>query len=222
MRHLSKQAARRKRSASVASTASAASIAAGGGGATSAEEDTSEDDSSADEADAAPIVLPQAGEQAKRPFWQRTFSRGFGKKPAPPPPAAASTETSTVDDPNTASPPNATDAPGLPAVAAAATEPASTPSGASTPLDDEEVRESQRELDEKLVAECLRVFTGLYFSFDTDVTRSLQWKHERRNDGLKHLPLWRSADKRFWFNQHLIAPFVQAGVGHSQPDHNAR
>ncbi|BGO97801.1 hypothetical protein RTG_01406 [Rhodotorula toruloides ATCC 204091] len=214
MRHLSKQAARRKRSASVASTASATSLATGEGAA-SMEEDTSEDESSADEADAAPIVLPQAGEKAKRPFWQRTFSRGFGKKPCPAPPAVASAEetsTEKVDDPNTASPPNATDAPDLPAVAATATEPSSTGTGASTPPDDEEVRESQRELDEKLVAECLRVFTGLYFSFNTDITRGLQAKHERRNDGLKHLPLWRSADKRFWFNQHLLAPFVQAGL----------
>jgi hypothetical protein len=58
-----------------------------------------------------------------------------------------------------------------------------------------------------------RTFTGLYFSYDADITCSLQAKHERNAEStVKHLPLWRTADRRFWFNSHVMQPFVQAGV----------
>ncbi|BGP13974.1 hypothetical protein JCM10213v2_001912 [Rhodosporidiobolus nylandii] len=231
---LEKQAAKsRRRAASVSSVSTV-----GGGKETSAGHSDDETSSSEDEADAAPIVLPSAGPKGKRPFWQRSFSGRFGKKPAPPPPAveevsvvdrpfpsvptAAETSDSTTPtpssddpatssqpapaDPNAATPPNATDAPALPSVAAAAT-------GGEEAADDAEVRESQRELDRKLVAECLRTMRGLYFSYETDITRSLQAKHEQESDSaIKHLPLWRLADRRFWFNGHLMEPFVQSGL----------
>ena len=115
-------------------------------------------------------------------------------------------------DPNEASPPDKANASDLPDIAATAT---ATPSSATNAPDvpvDEEVRESQRELDQKLVAKCIRTFTGLYFSHTGDITRSLQARHDAGDETLKHLPLWRLVDKRYWFNRHLIAPFVQAGV----------
>ncbi|BGP46172.1 hypothetical protein JCM10450v2_002012 [Rhodotorula kratochvilovae] len=230
-----KQAARRRRTASTASTASKVAQREGGAAASGTSEappsaettDDSDSDSSADEADAAPLVVPQAGQKPKRPFWQRTFSRGFGKKDAQPaaaaveevaqadkplPDAPSDAAEEAKDDPNEIAPPNATDGPALPAVAAAATSaPAAASEGTRTP-DDEEVRESQRELDAKLVAECIRTMTGLYFSFTGDITHSLQARHETGTESVKHLPLWRLADKRYWFNRHLISPFVQAGL----------
>ncbi|GAA5970206.1 hypothetical protein JCM11641_000310 [Rhodosporidiobolus odoratus] len=184
--------------------------------ATSDEEGSSSEE---EEADAAPIPVPTATSTPKRPFWQRTFTPRFGKQPAPPPaavnetaqavrPSTPSTSSSITASPdsNTAAPPNAVDAPSLPDVAAAAT----TDEAA---VDDAEVRASQQALDQKLVAECLRMLRGLLFSYDTDITRSLQAKHEQRAESsINHLPLWRLADKRFFFNRHLVEPLVQAGL----------
>ncbi|GAA5833299.1 hypothetical protein JCM11251_005197 [Rhodosporidiobolus azoricus] len=233
-KYAAKQASRR-RATSISSASTVSTVAHGS--VTPGEFDTDSDSSSEDEADAAPMVLPSVGPKAKRPFWQRGFSSRFGKKAAPPPPAvkevsqterplpalptsaesgdvvshpstdttAASSSSTSSPDPNSATPPNAVNAPALPDIAAAAT--------GEVGADDEEVRQSQRELDRKLVAECLRTLTGLYYSYQTDVTRSLQAKHEQKADAtVQHLPLWRTADRRFWFNQHLMQPLIQAGL----------
>lgn len=32
-------------------------------------------------------------------------------------------------------------------------------------------------------------------------------------DRFSHLPLWRRVDRRFWWNEELMQPFVNAGVG---------
>ncbi|GAA6057686.1 hypothetical protein JCM3770_003842 [Rhodotorula araucariae] len=223
-----KQAVRRTRSTSATSEhafpeGGAAASGTSDGTPSAESTDDSDSDSSADEADASPLGVPQAGGDPKRPFWQRTFPRGFGKrsvrpatpaieetahaqKPLPDAPLEASGE------PNEVTLTSATDAPELPAVAAAATAAPPVSSGGTRTPDDEEVREAQRELDAKLVAECIRTMTGLYFSFTGDITHSLQAKHEAGTEGVKHLPLWRLAEKRYWFNRHLISPFVQAGL----------
>ncbi|GAA5888214.1 hypothetical protein JCM6882_000324 [Rhodosporidiobolus microsporus] len=169
---------------------------------------------------APPAEAVKEVSQAERPLPAVPSSAESGDAtPSPPSPATPSAPSSTdkpstsadnsstsSPDPNSATPPNATDAPSLPSVAAAAT-------AGEGAVDDEEVRQSQRELDRKLVAECLRTLTGLYYSYQTDVTRSLQAKHEQQADSaVKHLPLWRTADRRFWFNAHLMQPFVQAGL----------
>lgn len=66
----------------------------------------------------------------------------------------------------------------------------------------------------------------MYFSHTFDITRSLQHKQEIAAlsaspnkeappafiEPSLHLPLWRRADRRFWWNAHLMAPFVEAGV----------
>ncbi|GAA6000959.1 hypothetical protein JCM10207_007343 [Rhodosporidiobolus poonsookiae] len=237
-KHAAKLASRR-RAGSVSSVSTTSTVAPRTGTATPAETDD-ESSSEEDEADAAPIVLPSAGPKGKRPFWQRSFRFG-GKKPPPPPASAAVAEVAQADrplpsvpaaaeqgdaqpaekdkaddespakDPNSVMPPNALDAPSLPSVAAAAS---ATEGASSSSADDEEVRESQRELDQKLVAECLRTMKGLYWSFDTDITRSLQSKHERQASAgsAQHVPQWRMADRRFWWNAHLMQPFVQAGL----------
>ncbi|GJN88438.1 hypothetical protein Rhopal_001404-T1 [Rhodotorula paludigena] len=238
-RYAAKQAARRKRSTSTTSTANAISrsvdavVSASARLATpsapvsaeTTDESDTDSDSSADEADAEPPALPAKG---KRPFWQRTFSRGFGRKSASTAPDAVSEVAgaerealgeskdmaAASNDPNEASPLSATNASNLPDIAAAATSaPATARTSATDELEDADVRESQLALDKKLVAECIRTFTGLYFSYGGDITRSLQAKHQRGEEStLKHLPAWRSAEKRFWFNRHLISPFVQAGL----------
>lgn len=167
--------------------------------------DTDNTTSEPDEADSdAPQQAPEVPEPSvKRVFWQRGFSRAKSEasrsvptsneevKPAAPGQLAQSSST---DD---------TSAETLPEVAAAATEPSSA-AGKTTSA-------AQHELDAKLVAECLRVMTGLYFSHGTDITRSLQSKYEN-DDPLRHKPRYRSADRRFWFNENLISPFVLAGV----------
>ncbi|GAA5963523.1 hypothetical protein JCM21900_004539 [Sporobolomyces salmonicolor] len=183
-----------------------------------APEDSDLDDSSqtGDEADAAPVIVPSQDGATKRPFWQRAFSRNITRPPPravvevshaerllPPTPSSATTSSA---DPATLPVPSTSDA-SLPAIADEATHPS------AAGLDDEEVRESQKELDDKLLIECLRTLTGLYYSFDADITRSLQSKASEAKAGpLEHLPLWRRVDRRFWFNAHLMSPFVQAGL----------
>ncbi|GAA5862137.1 hypothetical protein JCM8547_007751 [Rhodosporidiobolus lusitaniae] len=232
-RYAAKQAARR-RSTSISSASTASTHARPS--ASAEQSDDSSSSSSEDEADAAP--LPSTGPKAKRPFWQ---SFRLGKKPQPPSSSAVSevskaeeslsaapkepevtnehefdsaNASSSVEqpssgiatpDPNSTNPPNSRDSSSLPSAAAAAT----STEGAT----DEEVLASQRELDAKLVAEALRTLTGLYFSYDADITHSLQAKHETNAEApVKHLPLWRTADRRFWFNAHLSQPLVQAGL----------
>lgn len=174
------------------------------------------------EADAAPIQSNPA--TAKRPFWQRAFSRNRSTNPSStlePDLVANAKQSSTVDDaevakedPNEASPPEASNSTSLADVAAEATNPS-----------EEEDLGAQKELDDKLVAETLRTFRGLYFSYETDVTRTLQNKAaEPKAESFDHLPLWRRADKRFWFNAHLMSSFVAAGVSvfHRSTDQTLR
>ncbi|GAA5835493.1 hypothetical protein JCM9279_004558 [Rhodotorula babjevae] len=240
-KHLAKQASRRKRSASVASTLSALTRRAGGSlaastdqgdSATPAAESTDESDvdtaDEADEVDPAPVEVPPAAEQQsqqqKRPFWQRALSRSKISPAAAPAVAdfaqAEGTSASAADkssspaaaDPNEAAPADAADAPALPDLAATATAtPSSATDKAGAPAD-KEVLASHRELDRKLVAEVIRTFTGLYFSRSGDITRSLQARHESGSENDKPQPLWRLADRRYWFNRHLMKPFVQAGL----------
>lgn len=181
--------------------------------------DEEDGDEEVEEADAAPV---QPTSTPKRPFWQRAFSRNRSANPTSQlgpdlstnasPSADTKGQSSTRDDPNEASPPKATDSASLADVAAEATNPSQAEE------EDADVRESQKELDDKLVAETLRTFRGLYFSFETDVTRTLQNKAtEPKGQSFDHLPLWRRADKRFWFNAHLISSFVAAGVSSHFP-----
>lgn len=91
--------------------------------------------------------------------------------------------------------------------------------------EDLELVASRKELDRKVVRETLRELRGMYYGLNHDITHSLQHKHEilaASNVGgggggglgepLGHLPLWRRADARFWFNAHLMSPFIEAGV----------
>ncbi|KAG0665880.1 hypothetical protein C6P46_005974 [Rhodotorula mucilaginosa] len=161
--------------------------------------------------------LPSSSSSVKRPFWQRGFSKrkspaSEGKDPSVPtsseevaPSAPGQLAEPTGADEAASGAGSSQDATALPELAATATE--SLAAAADKPA----VSESQHELDVKLVAECLRVMTGLYFSHGTDITRSLQSKHDKA-DPLRHTPRWRSADRRFWLNENLMSPFVQAGL----------
>lgn len=187
------------------------------GSATTTDDET--DSSEADEADAdTPPIPPSEPSSAKRPFWKRALSKLDSPSTAPKevptssdevaieapaPPGVAVSDTSADAKKNRSS--------NLTEVAATATE-------RPTQVTDETILASQRELDGKLVAECLRLMTGLYFSHTTDVTRSLQRKHEK-DDPLRHTPRWRLADRRYWYNENLMTPFVQAGVRVSEICH---
>ncbi|BGP53922.1 hypothetical protein JCM8202v2_001494 [Rhodotorula sphaerocarpa] len=92
-------------------------------------------------------------------------------------------------------------------VASSATSKPADPESASA----KRMKQSQRELDAKLVVECLRVMTGLLFSHMTDITRSLQIKYEQ-GEWAQTSPRWRAADRRYFFNEHLMAPFIRAGL----------
>lgn len=155
----------------------------------------------------------------KRPFWRRSPFAPQAATPTPPAPA----------------PPPATSA----AAIGAFIIPEATFSSTASVDGDLAAIASRKDLDEKVVKECMRQLNGMYFSHAFDITHSLQHKCEAAQSsaatsspspssskdppppasprgGLvepaSYLPLWRRADKRFWWNAHLMEPFVEAGV----------
>ncbi|KAJ0966752.1 hypothetical protein J5N97_023669 [Dioscorea zingiberensis] len=54
--------------------------------------------------------------------------------------------------------------------------------------------------------------TGLYFSYDINLTICAQKLHELGNDS-KLLPLWRQADPRFLWNNYLLEPLIDSNLG---------
>ncbi|SCV67011.1 BQ2448_5657 [Microbotryum intermedium] len=101
--------------------------------------------------------------------------------------------------------------------------------------DNAETVRSQTELDAKIVAETMRTLRGMAFSYDIDITRSHQRKYEASlaavglpspshgksgpsgTTGLVvepslHLPLWRRADRRFFWNANIMSSFIDAGL----------
>ncbi|KAL8293443.1 hypothetical protein RQP46_000144 [Phenoliferia psychrophenolica] len=207
-KHAAKQSARRVPSSSLPNGADEAE----------SEDDTdvssvSDSDDTAPEADEGPIA-PRGQEPfdpnatlritPKKPFWSfGGSSAGAGASAAAATVAAPATTTATAE---------AVPAGDLPALA---TDPSN-----------KETTESQIELDSKIVKECIRELKGMYFSHTFDITRSLQHKQEIAARSISpskeappafvepsmHLPLWRRADRRFWWNAHLMAPFVEAGL----------
>jgi hypothetical protein len=176
--------------------------------------------SDAPEADAAPIVIkgdsdPLATIRAKQPFWKKNpFA------PRPPPPTPPKIGELSIPDVNSAFEGDSRSTSGttlpLPAAAPSVVEAATTaPSEA-----DAATTAAQIELDAKVVRECLRELKGMYFSTTIDITRSMQNKSDA-TDGKtfeepnRNLPLWRRADRRFWWNAHLLSAFVDAGVSFS-------
>ncbi|TFK62545.1 hypothetical protein BDN72DRAFT_964483 [Pluteus cervinus] len=113
---------------------------------------------------------------------------------------------------------------------------------ATTAPPPETTEEKHSELEDKIVKECIREFTrgGMYFAYTFDITRSLQQKQEQilqqqQSSGLSRdypptdeaadpikvnalsephptLPLWRRVDKRFWWNEWISRPFMDAGL----------
>ncbi|GAA6019986.1 hypothetical protein JCM11491_004889 [Sporobolomyces phaffii] len=214
-KHSARQARYRQSVTSIGSVLGSGQKKDDSGSSSESDDDDDDDDDDgaevreADSVPSTPSVAPQ------RPFWQRAFSRNRATNPpastVDPELSASLSPTPTTQpvgtDPNDAAPVAAADSATLPTVAAEATDPEALEE------DDADVRESQKELDDKLVAETLRTFRGLYYSFETDVTRTMQNKAaEPKGDSFDHLPLWRRADKRFWFNAHLMSSFVSAGL----------
>ncbi|KAK4703087.1 phosphatidylinositol 4-phosphatase, partial [Phenoliferia sp. Uapishka_3] len=168
---------------------------------------TGRDSEASPEADESPIILPKdpnATVKARRSFWKRSPFAGSSASTAS---VASSATTESKDLSET-----------IPALVTAPDSPAS-----------KETVASQIELDTKIVHECARELKGMYFSHTFDITRSIQHKHELASGTMSpnnkeapaflepssHLPLWRRADRRFWWNAHLMAPFVEAGQLHA-------
>ncbi|KAK0210966.1 SacI homology domain-containing protein [Desarmillaria ectypa] len=101
--------------------------------------------------------------------------------------------------------------------------------------------ERHSELEGKIVRECVKEFTkgGMFFAYNFDITRSMQHKrdliaktqrqgflladlnvfssHKLDNTGNVSepnptLPLWRRVDKKYWWNEWLAKPFIDAGL----------
>ncbi|KAI5121013.1 hypothetical protein M0805_005959 [Coniferiporia weirii] len=99
--------------------------------------------------------------------------------------------------------------------------------------------EQQNDLDEKVLKECIKIFTKgeMYFSYNFDMTTSLQHKHHevarlRRKakaqsenvisaelasedvevfaEPYPTLPLWRRVTRQFWWNENMLQPFINA------------
>ncbi|KZV92152.1 hypothetical protein EXIGLDRAFT_836634 [Exidia glandulosa HHB12029] len=104
------------------------------------------------------------------------------------------------------------------------------------------VDDQNRELENKVVRETVRLYSkgGMYFAYGFDITTPLQRKRQAVARNRKHasllndldvgpgeheeeeidvlcepqatLPLWRRADKKFWWNSSMVQAFVDAGV----------
>ncbi|KAM0792485.1 hypothetical protein ACM66B_005157 [Microbotryomycetes sp. NB124-2] len=158
----------------------------------------------------------------KKPFWKRPPSllRKLSGKPNPPPsshhaPIVSIDESATIE-------PKSADSlrvagSELPKLAAAATT-----ADSSTSRDQDAAR-AALELDQKVLAETLRTMRGMYFSCDIDITRSLQSKHallmasgQESPVGLVEprpmMPMWRRADRRFFWNASLMETFISAAL----------
>ncbi|KAL1923662.1 uncharacterized protein VTP21DRAFT_8642 [Calcarisporiella thermophila] len=68
-------------------------------------------------------------------------------------------------------------------------------------------------LDRKIVKNIESFFSHgvFYFSNELDITHSLQVSHNNASQ-TSQLFLWQMADKRFWWNEHLMDTFIQAGL----------
>ncbi|VDB82776.1 unnamed protein product [Peniophora sp. CBMAI 1063] len=98
---------------------------------------------------------------------------------------------------------------------------------APTPVTEEE---KNRQLEEKILRQTVKDYARgeMYFAYDFDLTRSLQHKQDllchvatSANVGdevdvtaepTPALPLWRRVDRQFWWNEHLMRPFTEAGL----------
>ncbi|KIY65285.1 hypothetical protein CYLTODRAFT_357070 [Cylindrobasidium torrendii FP15055 ss-10] len=109
------------------------------------------------------------------------------------------------------------------------------------PVEPVSTEEKSTELEDKIVRECVKEFTkgGMYFSYNFDLTRSMQSKrdkiiHDQKQTALladlnalprgefssngnvtepnPTLPLWRRVDRQYWWNEWLAKPFIDAGV----------
>ncbi|KAK0463920.1 inositol 5'-phosphatase [Desarmillaria tabescens] len=101
--------------------------------------------------------------------------------------------------------------------------------------------ERHSELERKIVKECVKEFTkgGMFFAYNFDITRSMQHKRDLiaktqkqsflladlnvfSSHKLDHtgnvsepnpmLPLWRRVDRKYWWNEWLAKPFIDAGL----------
>ncbi|KAK0196896.1 SacI homology domain-containing protein [Armillaria mellea] len=101
--------------------------------------------------------------------------------------------------------------------------------------------ERHSELERKVIRECVKEFTkgGMFFAYNFDITRSVQHKRDlvaktqrqsflladlnvfssHKSDNTGHvsepnptLPLWRRVNRKYWWNEWLAKPFIDAGL----------
>ncbi|CAG8647511.1 7080_t:CDS:10, partial [Cetraspora pellucida] len=67
----------------------------------------------------------------------------------------------------------------------------------------------KRVMDSRIAREIASLFRSdaFFYSYDIDITTSLQQKYERGQ--LKDQPLWKQINKKFWWNEHMLKNFIE-------------
>ncbi|CAG8671350.1 3024_t:CDS:10, partial [Racocetra persica] len=67
----------------------------------------------------------------------------------------------------------------------------------------------KKAMDLRIAREIASLFRSdaFFYSYDLDITTSLQQKYERGQ--LKDQPLWKQINKRFWWNEHMLKRFIE-------------
>ncbi|CAG8454920.1 5799_t:CDS:10, partial [Dentiscutata erythropus] len=67
----------------------------------------------------------------------------------------------------------------------------------------------KRAMDARISKEILSLFRSdaFFYSYELDITTSLQQKYERGR--LKDQPLWKQTNKKFWWNEHMLKSFIE-------------
>ncbi|CAG8529351.1 9614_t:CDS:10, partial [Gigaspora rosea] len=67
----------------------------------------------------------------------------------------------------------------------------------------------KRAMDTRISKEIVSLFRSdaFFYSYELDITTSLQQKYERGQ--LKDQPLWKQINKKFWWNEHILKSFIE-------------
>lgn len=67
----------------------------------------------------------------------------------------------------------------------------------------------KRAMDIRISKEIVSLFRSdaFFYSYELDITTSLQQKYERGQ--LKDQPLWKQINKKFWWNEHMLKSFIE-------------
>ncbi|KAI9594928.1 SacI homology domain-containing protein [Syncephalis fuscata] len=73
-----------------------------------------------------------------------------------------------------------------------------------------EPRDEREALDIRIIREMMSLFanSGFYVSYGLEITRTLQQIIQQPKD-LSSTPLWQRTDRRFWWNEHALLPWIE-------------